>query len=85
MEKSTVKCNIFTNVFDKKCIKLITKQKLVEYGFIDNPEDLSKIQNNYKKYVDAVVDAVITSYNVSSKPNLLITSSSFSLTSLTAI
>jgi len=33
---------------------------IVEYGFIDNPEDLQRIQNNYKKYVDAVVEAVIT-------------------------
>ncbi|MBR3210146.1 MAG: LysM peptidoglycan-binding domain-containing protein, partial [Bacilli bacterium] len=32
---------------------------MVEYGFIDNPTDLSKIQENYKKYVDAVIDAVI--------------------------
>lgn len=36
-----------------------THPVIVEYGFIDNPEDLSKIQNNYKEYVDAVVDAVI--------------------------
>ena len=37
-----------------------TQPVIVEYGFIDNPSDLTKIQNNYKKYVDAVVDAVIT-------------------------
>ncbi len=36
-----------------------TQPVIVEYGFIDSPEDLSRIQNNYKKYVDAVVDAVI--------------------------
>lgn len=36
-----------------------THPVIVEYGFIDNPEDLSKIQANYKEYVDAVVDAVI--------------------------
>lgn len=36
-----------------------THPVIVEYGFIDNAEDLSKIQNNYKEYVDAVVDAVI--------------------------
>ena len=40
-----------------------TEQVIVEYGFIDNPKDLSKIQNNYKNYVDAVVDAVITTAN----------------------
>ncbi len=37
-----------------------TEPVIVEYGFIDNPTDLAKIQNNYKEYVDAVVDAVIT-------------------------
>ena len=36
-----------------------TEPVIVEYGFIDNPADLTKIQNNYRKYVDAVVDAVI--------------------------
>ena len=36
-----------------------TTPVIVEYGFIDNPTDLSKIQENYKKYVDAVIDAVI--------------------------
>ena len=37
----------------------VTQPVIVEYGFIDSPEDLSRIQNNYKAYVDAVVDAVI--------------------------
>ena len=37
-----------------------TQPVIVEYGFIDNPTDLAKIQNNYKSYVDAVVEAVIT-------------------------
>ncbi|MBR2833794.1 MAG: LysM peptidoglycan-binding domain-containing protein [Bacilli bacterium] len=36
-----------------------TEPVIVEYGFIDNPADLAKIQNNYPRYVDAVVDAVI--------------------------
>ena len=36
-----------------------TEPVIVEYGFIDNPTDLAKIQNNYPKYVDAVVDAVV--------------------------
>ena len=40
-----------------------TQPVIVEYGFIDNPEDLNKIQNNYQKYVDAVVDAVIATAN----------------------
>lgn len=37
----------------------ITEPVIVEYGFINNKNDLNRIQNNYKRYVDAVVDAVI--------------------------
>ena len=37
----------------------VTEPVIVEYGFIDNANDLNKIQNNYKDYVEAVVDAVI--------------------------
>lgn len=40
-----------------------TEPVIVEYGFIDNEADLAKIQNNYQKYVDAVVDAVIATKN----------------------
>ena len=47
-----------------------THPVIVEYGFIDNPEDLSKIQNNYKEYVDAVVDAVIATAEGESIPSL---------------
>ena len=47
-----------------------THPVIVEYGFIDNPEDLAKIQNNYKKYVDAVVDAVIATANGENIPSL---------------
>ena len=36
-----------------------TTPVIIEYGFIDNPSDLSKIEQNYKKYVDAVVNAVL--------------------------
>ena len=36
-----------------------TEPIIVEYGFIDNPSDLSKIQNNISKYVNAVVDGVV--------------------------
>ncbi|MBR2840367.1 MAG: LysM peptidoglycan-binding domain-containing protein [Bacilli bacterium] len=45
-----------------------TQPVIVEYGFIDNPTDLSKIQNNYRKYVDAVVDAVIATEKGQSVP-----------------
>jgi len=37
----------------------VTEPVIVEYGFIDNPTDLARIQNNYREYVDAVVNAVI--------------------------
>ncbi len=37
----------------------ITEPLIVEYGFISNSDDLNKIKNNYKKYVDAVVNAII--------------------------
>lgn len=36
-----------------------TEPIIVEYGFINNQNDLNRLKNNYKKYVDAVVDAVI--------------------------
>ena len=38
-----------------------TEPLLVEYGFINNAQDLNRIKNNYRQYVDAVVDAVIAS------------------------
>ena len=47
-----------------------THPVIVEYGFIDNAEDLAKIQSNYKKYVDAVVDAVIATYEGETVPSL---------------
>lgn len=31
---------------------------IVEYGFVDNSDDVSKIKDNYKKYAEAVVKAV---------------------------
>ena len=36
-----------------------TEPVIIEYGFINNREDLERIQNNYKRYVNAIVDAVI--------------------------
>lgn len=36
----------------------ITTPVMIEYGFINNPQDLNRIQMNYKDYVDAVVRAV---------------------------
>ena len=31
----------------------------VEYGFLDNAKDAEKLKNNWPRYVDAVVDAVM--------------------------
>ena len=31
---------------------------IVEYGFIDNPKDLAKLQSNYQDYAEAVIKAV---------------------------
>lgn len=36
-----------------------TEPVIVEYGFINSAADLKRIEDNYKKYVDAVVNAVI--------------------------
>ena len=47
-----------------------TQPVIVEYGFIDNPQDLNRIQNNYKSYVDAVVDAVIKTSEGQTVPSL---------------
>ena len=35
-----------------------TEPVIVEYGFIDNPNDVIKLQNNLTDYVEAVVKAV---------------------------
>ena len=36
-----------------------TEAIIVEYGFIDNIKDAKKINENYKKYADAVIEAVL--------------------------
>lgn len=36
-----------------------TESVIVEYGFLDNKNDASKLKNNYKAYADAVVDAIL--------------------------
>ena len=41
-----------------------TQPVLIEYGFIDNPQDIARVQANYKEYVDAVVDAVIKTFGI---------------------
>lgn len=42
----------------------VTEPVIVEYGFINNDADLSKLQNNYRDYVDAVVRAVVETKNI---------------------
>ena len=37
----------------------VTEPVIVEYGFINNANDLNRIKQNYREYVDAVVDAVL--------------------------
>jgi len=47
-----------------------TQPVIVEYGFIDNPTDLARIQNNYRAYVDAVVNAVIATAGGTTLPTV---------------
>lgn len=42
-----------------------TEPVIIEYGFINNEADLKRIEDNYKKYVDAVVNAVIETKSAS--------------------
>lgn len=42
-----------------------TEPVIVEYGYINNPTDLKRIQDNYKKYVNAVVKGVLETFNIS--------------------
>lgn len=41
-----------------------TEPVIVEYGFINNLNDLNRIQENYKTYVDAVIKAVLETFEV---------------------
>lgn len=36
----------------------VTEPVIVEYGFIDNKDDITRVVNNYQKYAEAVVKAV---------------------------
>lgn len=46
-----------------------TEPVIVEYGFINSDNDLAKLQNNYKDYVDAVIKAIIETKNIPVGPN----------------
>lgn len=41
-----------------------TQPVIVEYGYINNPDDLKRIQDNYKKYVNAVVSGVLKTFGI---------------------
>lgn len=41
-----------------------TQPVIIEYGFINNERDLERIQTNYKNYVDAVIRAIIETFNL---------------------
>lgn len=46
-----------------------TTPVIVEYGFIDNANDINRVNQNYKKYVDAVIDGIIETYGLGSGSN----------------
>ncbi len=46
-----------------------TQPVIIEYGFINNENDLRRIQENYKRYVDAIVNAVIQTEGGSTIPS----------------
>lgn len=41
-----------------------TTPVIVEYGFIDNANDINRVNQNYKKYVDAVIDGIKETYGL---------------------
>ena len=41
-----------------------TQPVIVEYGYINSPADLKRIQDNYKKYVNAVVSGVLETFGI---------------------
>ncbi|MBQ3020818.1 MAG: LysM peptidoglycan-binding domain-containing protein [Bacilli bacterium] len=41
-----------------------TEAVIVEYGFLDNVNDANRLKQNYKKYADAVIEAVLDYKNI---------------------
>lgn len=41
-----------------------TTPVIVEYGFIDNANDINRVNQNYKKYVDAVIKGIKETYGL---------------------
>lgn len=46
-----------------------TESVIVEYGFLDNKNDASKLKNYYKSYADAVIDAILEYKNIDKQNN----------------
>lgn len=46
-----------------------TTPVIVEYGFIDNTNDINRVNQNYKKYVDAVIDGIVETYGLGGGSN----------------
>ncbi len=42
----------------------VTQPVIIEYGFINNPNDLRRIQENYRDFVDGVIKAVLKTFEV---------------------
>lgn len=51
----------------------VTQPVIIEYGFINNPEELRMIQENYPRYVTAVVNAVIETFEPEKTEEVLYT------------
>lgn len=47
----------------------ITEPVIVEYGFIDNRDDINRVANNYERYAEAVVKAVTDYKNLPYRPS----------------
>ena len=46
-----------------------TTPVIVEYGFIDNANDIARVNQNYKKYVDAVIKGIAETYGLGGSTN----------------
>lgn len=49
-----------------------TQPVIVEYGYINNPEDLNRIQQNYRAYVDGVIKAVLETFEAENKGDKIV-------------
>lgn len=47
----------------------VTEPVIVEYGFIDNRDDINRVANNYERYAEAVVKAVTDYKNLPYRPS----------------